>query len=392
VTVIANTLTTVTIGPAEGDTAITGGVHITKVDRTTLVPLAGAVFTLTYDTSNSGIADGTPLSCTTDSTGLCAWDNLLPGWYELVETTPPVNFSPTGFHQWLEVGPGATVVLTIPNDPVLVTVSARKFNATTDVVIPGATYDLYAANPEPPGAPAHLPIDAAQFAGYTWFDRGTTDAHGVLHFAVRAGYTWCLHEVSAPTGYIIDPGLHCTPTSSGTPRASLSLPEVHSAVSLTVHKFSAANPNEGVPNATYALFVMHDFPAGFTAPPTPEGLVVPTDGTLWAIDDTNGAGQLQFNVPSGFTWCVQELSAPSDYLLDTSLHCTASEVTSSSPSSVTVLAVPETLAVTGNTPWWPWGLALLGLGVIITTRATRRCEVDSPPSRSTRPSRRGPRH
>jgi Prealbumin-like fold domain len=386
VSVVANTLTTLSVGPAQGDLAQRASVELSKVDRSTATPLAGATFTLTYDTANTGVADGTPVSCTTDATGHCLWANLLPGWYQLVETAPAPHYEATNVTTWIEAGPNAAVTITVANDPVMMDLVARKFNAATNVVIPNATYDLYAATPGPPGAPAHLPEDAASFAGYQWFARGVTDAAGDLHFAVRTGYTWCLHEVAVPAGYVIDPSLHCTTSAGAGGSPTVALPEVHSPITLRVLKFNADQPSTGVPHATYALFVLHGFPAGFTPPPTPTDLVTPPDATLWAIADTNDHGQLDFEVPSGFTWCVRELAAPSDYILDPALHCTATTLTVSSPSSVTTVALPETLAVTGGSPLWPLGLALVVVGSAFVVRA-RRSAVGARPSRSRRPSR-----
>ena len=48
-------------------------------------------------------------------------------------------------------------------------------------------------------------------------------------------------------------------------------------------------------------------------------------------------------VPAGYSWCVKEVTAPIDYVLDTGLHCTAILWTTTASRDLTV-AVPETLA------------------------------------------------
>jgi hypothetical protein len=47
-------------------------------------------------------------------------------------------------------------------------------------------------------------------AGDSFFAEGTTDENGALSFAVPAGFSWCLRELSAPPDYRADPALHCT--------------------------------------------------------------------------------------------------------------------------------------------------------------------------------------
>jgi len=177
---------------------------------------------------------------------------------------------------------------------------------------------------------------------------------------VRAGYRWCLHEVWVPKGYIIDPALHCTLTSQQQLRPKMGMAEQASTIRLEVYKFASGSPDRGVPNAYYALFVRGVFPKGFTPAPVPSNLTVPNGMSLWAIAKTSTVGQLGFAVPSGYTWCVQELSAPANYRLDPVVHCTSEALTRSSPTSVTHIAVAEVLATTGGT----WHLGLLG-GLVV---------------------------
>jgi hypothetical protein len=205
--------------------------------------------------------------------------------------------------------------------PALADIAVRKFSSSTGAAVPGATYDLYVELPGPPTPAPTPPSDAEIFANYRFEQRGVTDQTGHLTFTVRQGYVWCVHEVSAPPGYVLDPGLHCTGSVS-TPHAAIELAEVPSLVTITVHKFTVDDPSAGVPHALYALFVKDPFPTGYEPAPAPSNLAVPAGHQLWAIGETNAQGQLAFTVPSGHSWCVQELRAPPGYGLDPALHCT----------------------------------------------------------------------
>lgn len=373
VTVVAGVDSVISVGPSDGDVIDRSIVTIQKTDSTTGLALEGATFTLVYDTLNSGVADGTPLSCVTDSLGQCTWSDLLPGNYFVTETDAPVNYLIPASGTWVTLTPGETVTLSYENDPVMVTLTIRKFNAAqTGQAVPNTIYDLYVYGPVTFPLPATTPLDTPTYPGLSFVQRGVTDATGRLSFTVRAGYRWCVHEVWVPQDYIIDPALHCTLTSALQLVPRLALADHRSKIRLELYKFASGSSDQGVPNAYYALYVRGRFPQGFTPAPVPSNLVVPSVMTLWAIAKTNRVGQLGFSVPSGHTWCVQELSAPSAYLLDPVVHCTSENLTQSSPTSVTHIAVAEVLAATGGT----WRLGLLGgliilLGLVLTMASRR---------------------
>jgi hypothetical protein len=373
VTVVAGVDSVISVGPSDGDVIDRSIVTLQKTDSTTGLALEGASFTLVYDTLNSGVADGTPLSCVTDSLGQCTWSDLLPGNYFVTETDAPVNYLTPASGNWVTLTPGESVDLSYENDPVMVTLTIRKFNAAqTSQAVPNTIYDLYVYGPVTFPLPATIPLDAPTYPGLSFFQRGVTDATGRLTFTVRAGYRWCVHEVWVPMDYIIDPALHCTLTSQLQLVPRLALADHRSKIRLELYKFASGSTDQGVPKAYYALYVRGRFPQGFTPAPVPSNLVVPTGMTLWAIAKTNRVGQLGFSVPSGHTWCVQELSAPSDYLLDPVVHCTSENLTQSSPTSVTHIAVAEVLATTGGT----WRFGLLGgliilLGLVIWAASRR---------------------
>jgi len=129
--------------------------------------------------------------------------------------------------------PSSTTVA-LPETRSTVYVAARKFNSRQpDTVIAGATYELLVVGPMPAGydgGPASgAPSGAAVPAGDTYWGQGTSNAQGLLTFAVPAGYSWCLHELSAPAGYDTDPAYHCTSVltnDSPSTAASIALPEV----------------------------------------------------------------------------------------------------------------------------------------------------------------------
>lgn len=357
--IVANTLTALTVTPAEGDAIRRANVTIEKLDALSHTDLAGAVYSITFDPTNTHQDNGATLTCTTDATGRCGWSDLLPGNYLLREVTPPPNYQPNNVARWIYVGPDEVHTYNYLDTPQFVTLSARKFNAETDQVIAHATYDLYVEDPAPPGPLPTPPADTEHFSDLTFMERGTTDESGHLTFTVRAGYAWCLLEVSVPEPYVIDPALHCTGVLNANARsAPLALPEHPSLVALDVRKFNATDPNQGVPGAYYALFVRDPFPSGYEPSPAPTNIAVPPGTTLWAVDATNAKGLLRFSVPSGSSWCVRELTAPADYHLDPALHCTG-VLTSSTPAAQLSVAVPE-LAFTGL-PLTPVVLAVVFL-------------------------------
>jgi hypothetical protein len=121
--------------------------------------------------------------------------------------------------------PGVTTIA-LPEVTATVHVSAQKYNAAVpDTVIAHATYELLRQGPAPPGSvPAPTPDDAVVPDGMTYWAQGTSDALGILSFAVPAGGAWCLHELTAPPGYLPDPGFHCTAVlTTDTPAAAMTL-------------------------------------------------------------------------------------------------------------------------------------------------------------------------
>ncbi len=153
----------------------------------------------------------------------------------LLEHTAPLDYLPDRALHCTAVlttsSPPAATTVALPETLATVHVSATKFNSLQpDTVIPGATYELLVEGTEPPGyralpAPAGAPVPA----GDTYWAQGTTNAQGLLSFAVPAGFAWCLRELVAPPGYQADSAFHCTAvltTDTSASAATIALPEV----------------------------------------------------------------------------------------------------------------------------------------------------------------------
>lgn len=335
-------------------------------------------------TDASDFASGTWVARSTGAAdGVARFALQLPDYaYCIIEQAAPWGYvsDPTPHCTAVLVGvtssPPTSATITIADPKATTTLSVRKFNTSEpDVGVPNTTYDLYVTNPAPPAGAARS-RNAPDVEGLTWWASGSTDLFGHLTFTIPVGYRWCLKERSAPSDFILDPGLHCTAVltaESPDPVRSVAVSEVVDSVTVTAFKFNAARPGLGVPGATYALFVKGAMPAGFISPATPMGFVVPPGLALFAIGVSDARGRLDFSVPAGHAWCLLEVSAPSGYLEDPGLHCTAVLTHDTGPADLTV-ALPEVLAATGSSSPAPIGGALLaaGLSALLLRAALRR--------------------
>lgn len=95
-------------------------------DATTPAALAGAVFTL-LKTDGSALDAGTAgnVTCTTNATGDCSFQNVKPGTYLVRETTTPSGYA-TAADQTVTVTAGQGVVSSIPSPPLTFT-DKREF-------------------------------------------------------------------------------------------------------------------------------------------------------------------------------------------------------------------------------------------------------------------------
>ncbi|HEY5244114.1 MAG TPA: SpaA isopeptide-forming pilin-related protein, partial [Acidimicrobiales bacterium] len=124
----------------------------------------------------------------------------------------------------------ATSTVALPETLALVEVFAHKFNSVDPgTAVPGATYELVGQGPLPPGWSAPANPDGDPVPTGDWYvGVATTDGQGDASWSVPAGYSWCMHEASVPTGYQPDPSWHCTAViSTTTPptAATMALPE-----------------------------------------------------------------------------------------------------------------------------------------------------------------------
>jgi hypothetical protein len=329
----------------------------------------------------SSMAGGTWVSRATSSNSPALFGWQYPGYAYCIEEVS----APPGYQRSSHATCSDVVIGTTSSPPTTLTLRLADAEATTELFvaknnvsepdqgIADATYDLYVKNPGPLSTPSVSPDNAVIEEGLTWYARGTTSAAGHLSFTIPVGYAWCILEHVAPVDFQLDPGLHCTAVidhASPDPVRSLAVSEVPRTISLEAFKFNASAPNEGVPNATYALFVRGSFPDGYTPVPAPAGVITPSGMAFFATAATSNSGRLSFTLPAGHAWCLQELVVPKGYILDTGLHCSG-VLTSSSKTNV-VLALPE-LAATGSPLLM---LAILGLGLIVgggaLSRRTRR--------------------
>jgi LPXTG-motif cell wall-anchored protein len=193
----------------------------------------------------------------TDTEGNLTFD--VPAGYAwcLLEHSAPVDYIPDPGMHCSEVlttsndassSDAAAPVVALPETLATIYLSARKYNSLTpNTVIAGATYELLVEGPMPTGYETPTPDGPTSDAsgtlngpmgqnsndyvptGDNYWGEGTTNAQGLLSFAVPAGYAWCLHELDAPADYLPDPGFHCTSVltnQSPATAATIALPEV----------------------------------------------------------------------------------------------------------------------------------------------------------------------
>lgn len=396
--VVANTITTISLTGANEELVLPADVSLHKVDDVSGAPLAGAVLEISYDAQHDGTYSVVG-DCTTDSTGSCIppgnyGAHLLPGYYKVVERTPPpgYQFGPEGDTQYFELSPGETGSVTFADDRILTTLYVAKHNAAEPGQgVPDATYDLYVVGPPPSSAPDTPNPLAAVEDNMTYYATGVTDHAGHLGFTIPVGFSWCVVERSAPPEWVIDPAVRCTGVineGEPDPVRTIAVGEHARMITLGAQKYNASAPDTVIPGASYALFVQGAFPPGFAPPSPPSGLVTPPGTAFFALSTTDANGALEFSIPAGFSWCLKELVVPEGYLLDDGLHCTG-VLRSDADARAATLALPELptpatttpsneLPATGGATSWPLGVGLLlaGCGIRAWLRRRRRILVE----------------
>ena len=319
----------------------TGSYNPTQLD------LSGAVINVTNGSTPGGNIAAT---CTTDAAGDCTTASVLISgqsycWQEV--TAPPgLQSGATGcFTAHNNLG-GQPILVTDPG--LFVGVAVKKVDsANPSAALPGAVYDLFrvdgGSGPNGPQPPSGVVTPSGQ----TWVARATSDTDGTATFPLQLpGYSYCVEEVTAPPGYVLDTTEHCTGVLAGTVTTvttTLTLTDTEARVNISAHKFNASVPDTGIPGAVYDLYVEGQVPPSGPPSSPPAGAATEPDDTWWARGTTSSDGLLSFSVPADYAWCFHEVSAPTDYELDPALHCTA-VISTDTPEADTTVALPETLA------------------------------------------------
>lgn len=313
------------------------------------VVYAGAVIEV-----RAGSPSGNPVaSCTTDAGGACTTEaSLIAGstycWLE-VAAPPGLEGGASGCFSADDAQAAQPITVTDPG--LFVPLQARKVDAAApSVTLSGALLYLYRVDHgQGPPAPAPPP-GAPTEAGQTWVASATTGASGTADFGLQfPGFAYCVLEISAPAHYLPDPEEVCSPVVSGSADEApapvvVTVPDAERTVSLEAHKFNSATPDTGIPGAVYDLYVEGVAPPSGVPSPTPPDAASEPGDTWYARGTSDTGGRLVFTVPAGFAWCLREVSAPLDYALDPSLHCSEVIDESTAPAQA-VIALPEQPAI-----------------------------------------------
>ena len=306
-----------------------GRLALTKAgDDTNYLSVAGAIFELR--SQGSVVA-----TLTTDANGLAGPTNrLLAGTYTLHEAQPPPGYQPISDRQ----------VVVVANTTSMISLTG----VNEDLVIP-AQLSLHKAD-DLSGAPLagavlELSYDAEHDGTYSVLGDCTTDVSGACTppgndgADLLPGY-YKVREVSPPPGYRFGPEgdtqyVELAPGQSG----SVTFADDRILTTLYVAKHNALEPGQGVPDATYDLYVVGTPP--LSAPDSPDPLAAVKDQmTFYASGVTDRAGHLGFRIPVGFSWCVAERSVPPEWVRDPALRCTG-VINQGEPDPVRTVAVAE---------------------------------------------------
>jgi uncharacterized surface anchored protein len=254
---------------------------VLKVDATTDLPLAGAVFGLFEN--GSLIAQSV-----SDPNGILAFTDLRPGVYTLQELIPPPGYllNPTVFT--VVVNPDGSVfingipvsIFTITNRPIRISFSITKVDATLGFGIPGAIFGF--------------------FLNGVIIQDAVSDINGIVTFNNIAPGTYTLQELVPPPGYLPNPTIHVvTVTTDGTviidglPAENFTILNVRALPGINLTKIDAAT---GLPLAG-AVF---DLYLSFIRIAT-------------ATSDENGLISFPNPLPPG-TYSLRERTPPPGYL------------------------------------------------------------------------------
>lgn len=309
--------------------------------------LSGVVFAL-FAGSPGGPSVG---RCVTDASGSCLTppDLASGSRYCWAETTAPPGLEGGANGCFTADDQQANQPITVSDAGEFVSIAVRKFDASNPAVgLPGAVFDLYRMPSAPSDFATPFPDPGAPSGG-TLVASVTTGADGSASFPLQLpGYAYCALETQAPPNYSADSASKCTGVLNGStavpaPVTTLFFADSEQTLALSVFKYNSLTPDTGIPGATYDLYVEGPPPPSGVSG-SPPGNAASEKGDTWYARGTTGAdGRLTFTVPAGYAWCVLEVSAPADYVLDPALHCSGI-LSAQSPAATTTIAVPEQLA------------------------------------------------
>jgi len=290
-------------------------------------------------------------TCSTNPAGTCTTPAVLSAGsrYCWVERVAPPGLVGGASGCFTANNAQADEPITVRDPGEFVAIDVRKVDeANPSVGLAGASFNLYRiTNPVVPDGSALQPTAIA--AQQVLVATVTTGTNGIGAFPLQLpGYAYCALETQAPPNYVADPDSHCTAVLTGStdvpaPVTTLTFDDTEQTVTLQVFKYNTLTPSTGIPGATYDLYVQGALPPSGATGPTPSDATTEPGDTWYARGTTGTNGRLSLTVPAGYSWCVREVRAPLNYLLDSALHCSA-VLTATSPSSATTVAIGEMLA------------------------------------------------
>jgi uncharacterized repeat protein (TIGR01451 family) len=164
--------------------------QIKKVDETSGVPLAGAVFTVEKQNGEKINTRENGVEWVTDAQGLINIPTLAPGFYIVREIKAPVNYIIDSTPKTVEVKTDAPTVVVVNNKP-LAGLKIVKLNAETRNPIEGVEFTIDRMNGE------HIDND---FRQYTF----KTDKAGQIYVPNLADGYYLVTETKAADGYFIE--------------------------------------------------------------------------------------------------------------------------------------------------------------------------------------------
>ncbi len=290
-------------------------------------------------------------TCSTNAAGICTTPTVLSSGtkYCWIERAAPPGLADGANGCFTADDSQANQPITVTDPGEFVAIDVKKVDVANPAIgLPGATFNLYrVSSPSVPSAIAAAPRGYS--GGGVLVATTTTGPDGVGAFPLQLpGYSYCATESQAPPNYETNSTPQCTPLLAGTTTAppattSLTFADTEETVDLKVFKYNSLLPSTGIPDATYDLYVQGPPPPSGVQLPPPTGAAIEPGDTWYARGVTDQDGRLSFVVPAGYAWCVVEVSAPLNYVLDPALHCSA-VVTATSDAAASTIAIGETLA------------------------------------------------